>query len=94
MTSQSVQCICAGAVSIRGAVGDSIPQYPEAGVGHPKDSVPVAYRKGVICSIACAECPHTYIAIYVLTELADVLARAKSNAIFIHDSILQKFLKY
>ena len=28
---------------------------------HPKDPVPVSKRKGVICSIPCAECPRTYI---------------------------------
>ena len=35
--------------------------YPEAGVGPPQGPVPVSKRKGVINSIHCAECPHTYI---------------------------------
>ena len=28
---------------------------------HPKDPVPANHRKGVVYSIPCAECPHTYI---------------------------------
>ena len=28
---------------------------------HPKDPVPANHRKGVVCSIPCAECPRTYI---------------------------------